>query len=137
VTRAAAGAIAQHPIAPRQLLLVLLLTLVWGCTWPVLKMGLTELAPLTFRALTLPFAALSLLAVSKLSGASLRIPRRLWPKVAALALFNIAFWNGLTLFGLQQLPAGNPGASRLFLNLLGVGAAPRPVGTAGGAQTPR
>jgi hypothetical protein len=26
-----------------------ILTLVWGCNWPVLKMGVTELAPLTFR----------------------------------------------------------------------------------------
>jgi drug/metabolite transporter (DMT)-like permease len=72
----------------------------------VLKLGVTELAPLTFRATTLPFAALGLLLVSKLSGESTRIPRALWIKVAALALFNIAGWNGLILFGVQQMPAG-------------------------------
>jgi len=44
-------------------------------------------------------------------------------------------YTTLSLF--RQLPAGNPGASRLFLNLLGVGAAPHPVGTADGAQMPR
>jgi drug/metabolite transporter (DMT)-like permease len=86
--------------------LVPLLMLVWGCNWPVLKLGLVELAPLTFRSFTLPFAALGLLAVAKLSGDSIRIPRRLWGRVAALALFNIALWNGLVLFGLAQLPAG-------------------------------
>jgi drug/metabolite transporter (DMT)-like permease len=79
---------------------------VWGCNWPVLKMGVSEFAPLTFRSLTLPFAALGMLMVSKLSGDSIRIPRRLWLKVALLALFNIAGWNGLLLFGVQQLPAG-------------------------------
>jgi drug/metabolite transporter (DMT)-like permease len=88
------------------LLPVLVLTLVWGCNWPVLKMGVTEFAPLTFRSLTLPFAALGMLAVSTLSGDSIRIPRALWSKVALLALFNIAGWNGLVLFGVQQLPAG-------------------------------
>ncbi len=85
---------------------VLVLTLVWGCNWPVLKLGVTDFAPLTFRSLTLPFAALGMLAVSRLSGDSIRIPRALWPKVAALAFFNIAGWNGLLLFGVQQLPAG-------------------------------
>ena len=30
----------------------------------------------------------------------------MWGKVALLALFNITGWNGLLLFGVQQLPAG-------------------------------
>ena len=85
---------------------VAVLALVWGCNWPVLKMGVSEIAPLTFRAVTLPFAGLGLLALAAISGASLRIPRSLWVKVALLALFNIAGWNGLLLFGVQQLPAG-------------------------------
>jgi drug/metabolite transporter (DMT)-like permease len=69
-------------------------------------MGVGEIAPLTFRAVTLPFAGLGLLAVAAISGASIRIPPPLWTKVALLALFNIAGWNGLLLFGVQQLPAG-------------------------------
>ena len=96
-----------QPAAPvSSLLLVGILTLVWGCNWPVLKLGVTELAPLTFRAASLVFAAAGLLAISKLSGESIRIPRALWGKVLALGLFNIAGWNGLLLFGVQQLPAG-------------------------------
>ena len=99
-------AAARHAVPASSLLLVAILMLVWGCNWPVLKLGVTELAPLTFRATTLPFAALGLLLVSKLSGDSIRIARALWIKVAALALFNIAGWNGLILFGVQQMPAG-------------------------------
>jgi drug/metabolite transporter (DMT)-like permease len=85
---------------------IAVLTLVWGCNWPVLKMGVSELAPLTFRSLTLPFAALGLLAVAKLSGESIRIPAAFRYRVAALALLNITGWNGLVLFGVQQLPSG-------------------------------
>jgi drug/metabolite transporter (DMT)-like permease len=85
---------------------VAIITLVWGCNWPVLKMGVAELAPLTFRAVTLPFAAMGLLAVAAIAGDSIRVPRALWGKIAVLALFNITGWNGLLLFGLQQLPAG-------------------------------
>ena len=97
---------AQPAVPASSLLLVAILTLVWGCNWPVLKLGVTELAPLTFRAATLPFAALGLLLIAKLSGDSVRIPRPWWGRVAALALFNIAAWNALILFGVQQMPAG-------------------------------
>ena len=94
-----------HPMA-RAALPILVLTLVWGCNWPVLKMGVSELAPLTFRGLTLPLAALGMLLVARASGDSIRVPRALWPRLVVLALFNIAGWNGFVLFGVQQLPAG-------------------------------
>jgi drug/metabolite transporter (DMT)-like permease len=96
---------ATHPTA-RAALPILILTLVWGCNWPILKMGVTELAPLTFRGLTLPLAAVGMLLVARLSGDSIRVPRALWPRLGVLALFNIAGWNGFVLFGVQLLPAG-------------------------------
>jgi drug/metabolite transporter (DMT)-like permease len=105
-TSPAASRVPSSHVDASSLIPVAVLTLVWGCNWPVLKLGVTEIAPLTFRSLTLPFAALGLLLVARLAGDSIRIPRRLWGKVALLALFNIAGWNGLVLFGLQQLPAG-------------------------------
>ncbi len=94
-----------HPMA-HAVVPIAILTLVWGCNWPVLKVGVSELAPLTFRAITLPFAALGMLLVAKWSGDSIRIPREWWGRVATLALLNIAGWNGFVLFGVQQLPAG-------------------------------
>ena len=96
---------AAHPTA-NMLVPILLLTFVWGCNWPVLKIGVTEIAPLTFRALTLPFAALGMFLVTHWSGESIRIPRDWWGRVATLAILNIAGWNGFVLFGVQQLPAG-------------------------------
>jgi len=98
---------ATLPAAPASsVLLVAILTLAWGCNWPVLKVGVTALAPLTFRASTLPFAALGLLLIAKLSGEPIGIPRAWWGRVAALALFNITAWNVLIVFGVQQMPAG-------------------------------
>jgi len=90
----------------RSLVPVAVLALVWGSNWPILKLGVTEMAPLTFRALTLPFAGLGLLAIAKATGESIRIPRAMWPMVAALALVNITGWNGLVLFGVREMAAG-------------------------------
>lgn len=107
--RAARPYSASAPHAPRAigaLVPIGLLTLIWGFNWPVMKMGVAQFDPLTYRSLTMPFAALSLMAVARLSGDTLSIPRRLWAKVAVLTLFNISLWNGLLLFGVQNLPAG-------------------------------
>jgi drug/metabolite transporter (DMT)-like permease len=95
-----------HATPVSGLLLVGILALVWGCNWPVLKIGVSELPPLTFRAATLPFAGLGLLIIATLSGDSIAIPRALWGRVALLALFNIAAWNALIVFGVRQMPAG-------------------------------
>jgi drug/metabolite transporter (DMT)-like permease len=64
------------------------------------------MAPLTFRACTLIFAAMGMLLVSRLSGDSIAVPRAWWGRVTALAVLNIGAWNGLVLFGLQHMPAG-------------------------------
>lgn len=100
-TQHAVGHALSHAFVP-----MAILALIWGCNWPVLKLGVTELPPLTFRALTLPFAAIGMLSVARWSGESVAIPREWWGRVAVLAFFNIAGWNGLVLFGVQQLPAG-------------------------------
>ena len=96
----------HHGVPASSVVQIVILSLLWGCNWPVLKLGVGELAPLTFRASSLAFAGIGLLLIAKFSGHSIRIPRPLWGKVVALALFNIAGWNGLILFGVQNMPAG-------------------------------
>ena len=121
------GAAATSPhVTAGALIPIAIVTLLWGCNWPVLKMGVPEVPPLTFRALTLPFAATGLLLIARFAGDSIRIPPAMWGKVAVLAFFNTTLWNGLLLFGVQQLPAGRsvilaftmPAWSTLFTLLL-------------------
>ncbi len=40
----------MHALSRKQLVTLLLLTLVWGLNWPVMKLGVTEYPPLSFRA---------------------------------------------------------------------------------------
>ena len=116
----AAPGSAAHAVPASSLALVCVLALVWGCNWPVLKTGVTALEPLTFRAATIGFSALGLLLVAKLSGDSVRIPRRFWPHVAVLALFNITVWNAFILFGVQQMPAGRSAILAYTMPIWGV-----------------
>jgi len=97
--------VTRHPLA-HAFVPIAILTLLWGCNWPVLKIAVTEMSPLTFRTVTLPFAALGMLLVSKASGERISVPRNWWWRIAVLSFFNIAGWNALVLFGVQQLAAG-------------------------------
>jgi drug/metabolite transporter (DMT)-like permease len=97
---------AQSGALARAIVPIGILTLVWGCNWPVLKMGVSELAPLTFRALTLPFAALGMLLAARVARDGIGVPRAWWPRIAIMAFFNITGWNALVMFGVQQMPAG-------------------------------
>ena len=51
-------------ISRQQITLLIILTLVWGFNWPMLKLGVSEFPPLSFRSLSmwlgLPFLALVL-----------------------------------------------------------------------------
>jgi drug/metabolite transporter (DMT)-like permease len=72
----------------------------------MLKIGVSEMQPLTFRLYNLPFIGLGMLLIARLQGDGLAIPRALWPRVLLMALFNITAWNGFVLFGVQQMSAG-------------------------------
>ncbi|MGB3288845.1 MAG: DMT family transporter [Burkholderiaceae bacterium] len=91
----------------RQLLGLVLLTLMWGVNWPVMKLGLREWSPLWFRAVTMAGGALVLLAYYRLQGIPV-LPRgvKQWRSVLVLALPNMMGWHGLSIIGVAHLPAG-------------------------------
>lgn len=91
----------------RQLLALVLLTLMWGLNWPVMKLGLREWSPLWFRAITMAGGALVLLAYYARQGVPL-LPRGAaqWRSVVVLGLPNVMGWHGLSIIGIDHLPAG-------------------------------
>lgn len=104
------GGQAQCPAMPsltrRQLLVLVLLTLVWGLNWPVMKVGVTGFPPLTFRTLSmwlgLPVLALALRAL----GVPFEVPRRyLWP-LLGLGFVNMVMWHGLIIVAIPHLSSG-------------------------------
>jgi len=91
---------------PRRLLWLLAgMTLGWGLSWPIMKIVLSELEPLRFRALTVA-SGLALLVIAALQRQPLRVPRGQRLRLVVLSLFNITGWGIFAMYGLQLMPSG-------------------------------
>lgn len=91
----------------RQLAGLVVLTLMWGINWPIMKLSLRELSPLHFRALTMGLGAV-VLAIY-FGGRGIRLVpqgRGEWRDVLVLGLPNVLGWHALSIIGVSQLPAG-------------------------------
>ena len=94
-------------VVPAQVLAALaLLTVMWGVNWPVMKLGLREMTPLMFRAVTMTGGFLVLFCWYRLRGARLALDRGELLRVAALAAPNIVGWHALSIFGVAALASG-------------------------------
>jgi drug/metabolite transporter (DMT)-like permease len=88
------------------LLLVALLTLFWGFNWPIMKIVLRDVPPLTFRGVCLLLGGGGILLIARLFRHDLRLPRAYWLQLTWLSLTNIVAWNVLIVYGLSLMPSG-------------------------------
>jgi len=93
-------------LSPRHLLLLVLLTLVWGLNWPVMKLGIGHLPPLTFRSLSMWLGLPVLYAAVRWLKVDLRVARSDWPELAKLTLTNMLVWHVIAILSLQALSSG-------------------------------
>lgn len=93
-------------LQPRQLVLLVALTLMWGFNWPLMKFSLRELSPLYFRALTMSGGVPLLLALYRWRGVAMALPRAAWGPVLWLALPNIFGWHLFSILGVEALASG-------------------------------
>lgn len=91
----------------RAVALLVFLTLVWGTNWPLFPLVVREISVWTFRAVSMPLAAGLLFALAALRGERLLPPRRVWPRLVAIALGYIAVWNVATTFAAIYIPSGH------------------------------
>ncbi len=94
--------------ASRNLGLVLLagVTIAWGISWPINKIVVNEIEPLTSRALIVPASAVILLLFARLTGRSLAVPRRRWPWLVVVSLFNITGFVTCVVYAVTYMAAG-------------------------------
>lgn len=93
-------------LTPKQLALLIALTLVWGINWPVMKVGVTSYPPLTFRALSIllgvPVLGLALVVMK----VPFRLPRIYWREFAILTITNMMIWHVCIILAVRSLSSG-------------------------------
>ena len=66
----------QSALNRRDLVILVLLTLAWGVNWPIMKFGVREMEPLTFRALCMLGGLPLLFLIIRKKNLTLAIPRK-------------------------------------------------------------
>ena len=84
----------------------MLLSLVWGVHWVVVKEGLRYFPPLTYASLRLATALLTMLAILAPGRHLRRPPREDAPVILSVALLQMAAGVLIMNFALQAVPAG-------------------------------
>ena len=80
-------------------LMLVLLCVIWGVTWPVIKLALDGIPVLTMRTCSLGFGTATLFIVCVVKRRSFRIPTvKAWLHMAIASLLNIAAFTLLTSF---------------------------------------
>lgn len=95
-----------HRFSTRQIVLLILLTLVWGLNWPVMKLGVTHFAPLSFRALSMWLGLPVLYIAVRTMNVPLHIERAQWRELGVLTFNNMIVWHVLAILSVQALSSG-------------------------------
>ncbi|MFO1218853.1 MAG: DMT family transporter [Burkholderiaceae bacterium] len=95
-----------HAIPPRALVLLAILTLVWGTNWPLFPLATREVSVWTFRAVSVFAAGAVLLVVARLRGMSIAVPRRHWRTIGTSTFFYLVVWNIASTYSALMIPSG-------------------------------
>ena len=90
----------------RAIALLALLTLVWGTNWGLFPVVLREVSVWHFRTVSTAGAGLLLLAVARLRGVPLAIPRRWWGTIALATSLYLVLWNIASAYAAVMIPSG-------------------------------
>jgi len=90
----------------RAQILLATLTLVWGTNWPLFALAVREVSVWTFRAVAVTVAGLVLLAIARLRGQSLLIPRQHRVRICVATFFYLVLWNIASTYSAILIPSG-------------------------------
>src|SRR5215467_12916785 len=86
--------------------LLAVLILIWGASWPALKIGVTAVPPIWFACLRYAVGTACLALIVALRG-ELTLPSRSdWKLIAVSGVLQMAMYSALTAVALTRLPPG-------------------------------
>ena len=107
--RLEARAAGPRPAHLRTDLALIVLSVIWGVNFSVIKVALREFDPLAFNAIRFVLASLTLFVFLRLSGAVPFPDRRHWGRVVFLGFLANIVYQLLFIYGVEATLAGNAG----------------------------
>lgn len=96
----------MNTLSRKDFLLLVLLTLIWGLNWPVMKFGTDCLPPVTFRTLSM-FLSLPIMGpFARKTNTALTIPKAYILPLIRLAIPNVFLCQTLMIIGVSMLSSG-------------------------------
>jgi len=96
----------MNTLTRKDLILLALLTLSWGFNWPIMKIGVQDFPPLTFRTLGMIGGLVAIWLAARVQRASLAIPKGEVMTIIKLAIPNMLLWHALIICGIRMLTSG-------------------------------
>lgn len=87
-------------------LLLLVLALAWGSTWPMMKLAVAEVPVLSFRFISVVAGSATLFLVGWIKNRTILPKRWEWPTIIRIGLLNVTLWYCLSALAVTTLPAG-------------------------------
>ena len=87
--------------------LLILMTVIWGSNFSVIKYALEDFTPLSFTALRFTLATVALLVATILQGKGLQVERRDIKRLIILGMIGNALYQPLFIIGMELNSAGN------------------------------
>jgi drug/metabolite transporter (DMT)-like permease len=94
------------PVPPHALALLVILTLVWGTSWPLFPMAMREFSVWTFRTISLGCGGVLMLIFARLRGETLTVPRQFWPMMVLTSFCYLMIWNIASAAATLLIPSG-------------------------------
>lgn len=90
----------------RALVLLVIMTLIWGTNWPLFPVAVREVSVWTFRAVALIVSGGVLMGVARWLGQPLTIPREHWLTIVLATVFYLVVWNIASTYSAILIPSG-------------------------------
>ncbi|HJV53210.1 MAG TPA: DMT family transporter [Noviherbaspirillum sp.] len=87
-------------------ILLILLTLCWGINWPIMKLGVRDFPPVSFRTISMLGGLPVIWLAARMQGVPLAIPRGQLKDVILLAIPNMLIWHVFIILGVKMLSSG-------------------------------
>ncbi|NLC24136.1 DMT family transporter [Oxalobacter vibrioformis] len=96
----------MNSLSRKDILLLIVLTLFWGLNWPVMKFGVTNIPPVTFRVMGM-FCSLPVMwFFARRMNESIAVPKAYILPLIRLAIPNILICQTMMILGVKMLSSG-------------------------------